>query len=57
MACVRRLEVPPPETRNKCDAIFKSRVVARRHSPHILGSAGRRCREVGSRRTGLLESL
>jgi len=40
MACVRRLEVPPPETRNKCDAIFKSRVVAVRHSPHILGPAG-----------------
>ena len=40
MACVRRFEVLPPETRNKCDAIFKSRVVAVRHSPHILGPAG-----------------
>jgi len=28
MACVRKFEVPPPETHNNCDAIFKSRAVA-----------------------------
>jgi len=28
MACVRKFEVPPPETHNNCDAIFKSLAVA-----------------------------